>query len=263
MNRFILAAILISLAPAAHAFDSGAELAAVYAKEVERRLQVPDAERQRYAALLGKALDAAGYAALAPQFFLLVDRNPNVQAVMIYWKSPAGEYLFIGASPVSTGKPGEYDHFETPLGVFDHSLANPDFRAEGTTNVEGLRGLGKRGDRVYDFGWQTAKRGWGEGGESTMRLLVHSTDPAVLEKRIGRPQSKGCVRIPAGLNEFIDRYGILDADYERAFAQRRQLWVLRADRQPTPWSGRYLVIIESGAVERPEWAPPGTAATTR
>ena len=103
-------------------------------------------------------------------------------------------------------------------------------------------------------GWQTAKRGWGEGGESAMRLLVHSTDPALLEKRIGRPQSKGCVRIPAGMNEFIDRYGILDADYERALAQGKLLWVLRTDRQPTPWSGRYLAIIESDALERPDWA---------
>ena len=254
MNRFILAAILVALAPAAHAFDSGADLAAVYAKEVERRLQVPDAERLRYAALLGKTLDAAGHAALAPQFFVLVDRNPYVQAAMIYWKSAAGEYLFVGASPVSTGKPGEYEHFETPLGVFDHSLANADFRAEGTTNVEGLRGLGERGARVYDFGWQTARRGWGEAKESAMLLLVHSTDPALLEKRIGRPQSKGCVRIPAGMNEFIDRYGILDADYERALAQGRSLWVLRADREPTPWSGRYLVIVESDAAQRPDWA---------
>jgi hypothetical protein len=254
MNRFILAAILVALAPAAHAFDSGADLAAVYAKEVERRLQIPDAERLRYAALLGKTLDAAGHAALAPQFFVLVDRNPYVQAAMIYWKSAAGEYLFVGASPVSTGKPGEYEHFETPLGVFDHSLENPDFRAEGTTNVEGVRGLGERGARVYDFGWQKAKRGWGEGGESAMRLLMHSTDPVLLEKRIGRPQSKGCVRIPTSMNEFIDRYGILDADYERALAQGRPLWVLHADRQPTPWSGRYLVIVESDTAQRPDWA---------
>jgi hypothetical protein len=259
MLRFILAsalAALASVAQLAYAFDSGAELGAVYDKEVARRLQVPEEARARYAALLGKALDAAGHADLAPQFFMLVDRNPNVQAAMIYWKSAAGEYRFVGASPCSTGRPGKYEHFETPLGVFEHTLANPDFRAEGTTNIEGLRALGKRGDRVYDFGWQIAKRGWGEGGESPMRLLMHSTDPAVLEKRIGRPQSKGCVRIPASLNEFIDRYGILDADYERALAQGRQLWVLHADRQPTPWSGRYLVIIESDAAQRPDWAQP-------
>nr|MBP8310475.1 hypothetical protein [Burkholderiaceae bacterium] len=61
---------------------------------------------------------------------------------------------------------------------------------------------------------------------------------------------------------FLDRYGVLDADYEQAVAAGRSLWVLRADRQPVPWAGRYLVIIDSQVAERPLWAPlPGARPT--
>lgn len=54
------------------------------------------------------------------------------------------------------------------------------------------------------------------GGEGNIRLLLHATDPDYLEHRRGRPASKGCVRIPAAMNRFLDRHGVLDADYERA-----------------------------------------------
>jgi hypothetical protein len=39
-----------------------------------------------------------------------------------------------------------------PLGVFEHSLDNPDFRAEGTRNEFGICGCGRKVVRVYDFG---------------------------------------------------------------------------------------------------------------
>jgi hypothetical protein len=88
-----------------------------------------------------------------------------------------------------------------------------------------------------------------------MRLQVHATDPARLEPRLGQPESKGCIRIPATLNRFIDRYGLLDADYNSALAEGRRFWVLRPERVPTPWSGRWLVVVDSLRVARPEWSP--------
>lgn len=160
----------------------------------------------------------------------------------------------IGASPVATGRPGEYEHFLTPLGVFAHSLANPDFRAEGTRNALGIRGYGRKGMRVYDFGWVEAERTWGPRGEGLMRLQVHSTDPEFLEPLLGRWHSKGCIRVAARLNSFIDRHGLLDADYDAALGAGHRLWVLRADREPTPWAGRWLVVVESERVERPAWS---------
>src|SRR6516165_6334341 len=129
----------------------GTSLAQNYAQEVDRRLTIPETEQQTWASLLSTLL---GDKELGPQYVVLVDRNPLIQAVAIYWIAPDGTFHFIGASPVSTGKPGSFDHFITPIGVFEHTVANPDFRAQGTRNENGILGYGRRGMRVYDFGWQ-------------------------------------------------------------------------------------------------------------
>jgi hypothetical protein len=249
-----LLAGLLAMHANARVFENGTAPARLYEEEVDRRLALPAKEQQHYAGLLAAQIEQAGLFGLQSQYFVLVDRNPNVQAAMIYWKSASGEYFFIGASPASTGRPGEFEHFQTPTGIFEHAIANFDFRSEGTKNAMGIRGYGEKGMRVYDFGWQQAQRGWGRGGESAMRLQMHSTDPDLLERQVGSPQSKGCIRIPATLNVFIDRYGLLDADYEWATLEGKNIWVLRPDREPTPWSGRYLVIVDSQRVERPDWA---------
>jgi hypothetical protein len=161
----------------------------------------------------------------------------------------------VGASPVSTGYPGGYEYFITPLGVFEHTPAIMDFRAEGTRNAYGIRGYGIRGMRVFDFGWADAERTWDTRGRSPMRLQMHATDPDILENQLGRPRSKGCIRIPATLNVLIDRRGVLDAEYERAVRQGRHLWVLRPDRQPVASAGKYLVIVDSQRKDRPPWSP--------
>ena len=161
-----------------------------------------------------------------------------------------------GASPVSTGKPGRFEHFLTPTGVFEHTIDNSDFFAEGTRNEFGIRGYGRAGMRVYDFGWRTGDKGWGGGGEGTLRLQMHATDPDLLEKKLGTPQSKGCIRIPATLNTFIDHYGILDGDYEKAMTEGMTFWVLSKTREATPWSGRFLVVVDTGRSKRPTWSRP-------
>jgi hypothetical protein len=88
-----------------------------------------------------------------------------------------------------------------------------------------------------------------------MRLQLHSTDLELLEPRLGSAQSKGCIRISASFNRFIDHYGILDAQYDRALAAGQQLWVLPPDREPTPWSGQLLVVVDTRRERRPEWSP--------
>ena len=235
--------------------DLSAQWRSRFALEVDRRLDVPQDDQRQYAGLLDSALAAAGLSDLRSQAVLLVDRSVHVQAAFLMVRRGEGGWTWLGASPVSTGRIGSFDHFETPLGVFAHSLDNPDFRAEGTFNSNHIRGYGLRGMRVYDFGWTQALRGWGGGGQGTMRLQMHATDPATLEPRLGRAESKGCIRIPATLNVFLDRYGVLDADYEQAVAAGRSLWVLRPDRQPLPWPGRYLIIVDSHLAQRPAWAP--------
>ncbi len=69
---------------------------------------------------------------------------------------------------------------------------------------------------MFDFGWQMAEKGWGKGGEGVNRLQMHATDPDLLEKRLGIPQSKGCIRIPTTLNIFLDQHAILEGDYDAA-----------------------------------------------
>jgi hypothetical protein len=240
-------------------------LRAVFAQNVTRKLKVPAPEQSAYADRLQAALGANTLGNLSGEYVVLVDRNPNVQALLIYFRAtPADTWQMIGASPVSTGRPGEYDHFVTPLGVFEHTPANMDFRSEGTQNENHIRGYGKRDMRIFDLGWAQGERGWGKGGISQMRFQMHATDPERLEPLVGVRHSKGCVRMPASLNTFLDHYGILDAEYAALVDSGKSLWVLKSDRQITPWAGRYIVVVDSQRKSRPAWAPaPGGKAQAR
>jgi hypothetical protein len=241
------------------------EMRAVFAREVTRRLHVPLAEQHAYGERLQAALDEHGIGELAGEYVILVDRAANVQALFIYFRAmPDEPWRMIGASPVATGRPGEFDHFLTPLGVFTHSPDNMDFRAEGTMNQNNIRGYGKRDMRIYDLGWVDGERGWGKGGFSQMRFQMHATDPDRLEPLLGIRHSKGCVRIPASLNVFIDHHGIIDAEYEALVASGKSLWVLHSDREPTQWAGRFIVVVDSERKTRPAWSPaPGSKARAK
>lgn len=243
--------------PPAGAFD----MRKTFAREVNRRLTVPLADQQAYGRVLQHELDASGHGDLANEFIVLVDRSENVQALFVYFRAKQGDdWSMIGASPVSTGRPGTYDHFITPLGVFQHVPGNMDYRAEGTLNEFKIRGYGARDMRIYDFGWADGERGWGKGGKSPMRFQMHATDPQKLEPLLGMRHSKGCVRIPSTLNTFFDRRGILDAQYEARAADGESMWILKSTRQTTPWAGHYLVVVDTGRKTRPVWSPgPGMA----
>ncbi|RBA23728.1 murein L,D-transpeptidase [Herminiimonas fonticola] len=249
---FLLSGLLCS-APADAGVTAEA-LRAAYLLQVDRRLELPEEEAQRYGTLALTMLADADVSLAEPQYVVLVDRNPYVQAIFVYLISHDQAYVLIGASPVSTGRIGQFDHFETPTGVFEHTPANPDFRAEGTKNKLGIRGYGVVGMRVFDFGWQQARRGWGEGGMGIMRLQMHATDPDILEPRLGRVQSKGCIRIPAALNRLLDRYGVLDAAYEAMQSTGRGMWILPSDRSPVTEAGRYLIVVDTLRIQRPLWA---------
>lgn len=254
---FTLLTLLLPLAaPPARAEETPATLAARYAREVDRRLTLPAEEVQRYGALALQSLRAEAIAPILPQYLVLVDRSPRVQALLLLWLAPDAEPMLVGASPISTGRgSGEFEYFETPTGVFSHNLDNPDFRAEGTVNEKGIRGFGSRGLRVFDFGWQPARRTWDAKGHSLMRLLLHATDPERLEPLLGSAQSKGCIRAPTSLIRLLDQYGLLDADYDAALRAGQVFWVLSSQRTPVHGAGRYLVIVDTGRAQRPAWSP--------
>ena len=183
-----------------------------------------------------------------PQSIIVVDRNPHVQQLKLMVIDPATNHWFIiGATKVSTGQAGRFDHYITPVGVFPHNGDILDYRAEGTYNENHIRGYGVKGMRVWDLGWQNAKKGWRKDGETgDIRLEMHATDPDVLEQRLGTPASQGCIRIPATLNRFFDKHGILDYDYESLLAtNKKYLQVLRSDRTPSDLAGDMIVVIDS------------------
>ena len=194
-------------------------------------------------------LKLAGRIIDSPQLVVVVDRNPAVETLSLMLARPGSPegWQLIGAAHVSTGQANRKDYYITPIGVFAHTDAILDFRALGTYNEHHVRGLGLAGMRVWDFGWQWALKGWhtdNAGGD--IRLQMHATDPKLLEGRLGRPASEGCVRVSSTMNRFLDHYGILDADYERVAAtDGRYSALLAADRAPTKLAGRLLVVIDT------------------
>ena len=83
--RFAALVVLLQLAFRLAAQD-GANLAATYQTEVERRLDLPLAEQRLYAEQASKLLEAHNIP--DPQYVVLVDRNKYVQALMVYWMAP-------------------------------------------------------------------------------------------------------------------------------------------------------------------------------
>ena len=80
-----------------------------FAKEVNRKLTVPLADQQGYGRLLQHTLDENSHGDLANEFVVLVDRSANMQAIFVYFRAKADDpWSMIGASPVSTGRPGSY-----------------------------------------------------------------------------------------------------------------------------------------------------------
>ena len=230
------------------------QLRSAIADEVPHWIVDRPKDKQEWITRTWAAVNAGGRAIDRPQLLVVVDRNPKVQQMRLILAQPQGEWDDLGGTKVSTGQPGRRDHFLTPTGVFRHTAAILDWRAEGTFNAHHIRGLGESGMRVWDFGWQRAVRGWKSAKKvSKMRLLLHATDPDTLERRLGRAASEGCIRIPEAMDVFLDRHGVLDADYEQAAGHNpRFLAVLLPDRTPTPLAGNALVVVDSSAPRRPD-----------
>lgn len=145
-----MAVSLLPFAAPSFALVSPQELIALYAERVDSRLAALQDEPKRFA-------------------------EAQVQAILLFWRPSAGEAILVGASPASRGRSSGFEHFETPQGVFDHSTANLDFRAEGTENELGICGYGVRGMRVFDFGRVRGQRAWRKKGEA--RCVCRCTPP--------------------------------------------------------------------------------------
>jgi hypothetical protein len=226
-------------------------------------LQVPNgprlsAARQATMIALGKRMALAdNLFILRPQLLLLVDRAAAAQIMAVTLVTPDGRWQILGTSHVSTGKPGRKEHYKTPVGVLLNNGAELGYRAQGTYNQNHIRGLGVKGMRVWDFGWRTTDDWRYVKSTIEIRVEMHATDPTILARRLGRPDSEGCIRVPAALNRFLDRHGIIDADIA-AFAVRNIAYraLLPAHAKPTPLAGDAVVVIDSSE----PWLRPHPAA---
>lgn len=247
-RRLLLGAALAlpAVRPSWASADPLAALKAAFAAEVGGA--APPAERAALALAKGREMLAARLD--RPQAFLLVDRAEDAGgqwAHVVVGGPGASAWEIVGSGRVSTGRRGRFDHYLTPLGVVEHDGSILGWRAQGTPNEHGIRGLGARGMRVWDFGWRQAQTGWLARPETReIRLLVHATDPVHLEPRLGAPASKGCIRVSGRMNRFLDRHAILDAAYLAvAPANRRISALLPADGTPSPLAGRYVAVVET------------------
>jgi hypothetical protein len=177
------------------------------------------------------------------QFFIAADRNPKKQnAALVFWDNDNKKTEVIGYTKVSTGSVRD-KHFITPTGWFENVTTNGSYRAEGTKNENGIRGLGKKGMRVWDFGWVPATSGFRKNHTIDIRFEMHATDPDLLESRLGRPDSQGCLRIHQSFNKFLDNYGIIDKNYEN-----ENYWALSKTRTPALEAGSYVFIFDSNNI---------------
>lgn len=214
-------------------------------KENVRKTKIKRATESYKSELFEKVLKEIKKVMKNSQFFVCVDRNPRKQLIFIlFYDNKKNKIVEIGEDFCSTGNSKRIGHYITPTGLFKNTIKNFDYRALGTENDKGWKGLGKKGSRVWDFGWQKTYD-FRHHRKRKIRLLLHATDPVYGEKRLGRPDSKGCVRISSKLNNFLDKFGILDREYENNLNKKMVRRLLRKDRIKTKFSGSWLIIVDS------------------
>lgn len=247
----VLLAVGCAASPQSGAIDDAGSqalrLRATMLAEVPGAAVPSTAQAEAWVRLAREEMRRAGRRPAAAEFALLADRAPTVQRVAVLLMRAEGPWEVAASAPASTGLAGVPGYFITPTGVFAQDGAIRGYRALGTENREGIRGLGAAGMRVWDFGWTYAERGWTQDGTvAPMRFAMHATDPEYFEPMLGSPASEGCVRIGAAMNRFLDLHGVLDADVERLAATEPRLGsLLRPDRRPTPYAGRLLIVVDT------------------
>lgn len=204
------------------------DLAQRYQSRVDRLLQLPENEAYIYAGLAETEFAGFREAAVGPQYVLVVDSCPVVQAAFLYWRLLPGRYELIGASPASTGNPEQAGCLATPQGVFPQA---------GMSEYRRLLA-----SRIYDFGVHRTRKP--AGGFTSLRLQARAATGRS-GTLLGKVQSDGCVLLPPSLVAFLDEYGVLDASRTNAVTPAGEA---------LPFAGRYMVVIDSERDERPDWA---------
>ncbi|GBR06994.1 L,D-transpeptidase [Asaia siamensis] len=238
----------LPVVPEAQARLEASRLTVQMKKSVKRFTTYTPEIRQRFIRLARAAIASTNTPIDRPQLLMVVDRNPKVQRLCFVLAMPGNaDWETLGGTPVSTGRAGRKFYYITPTGVFINTPDRLGYRALGTKNENGIRGIGAKGMRVWDMGWHNAVKGWRPDHETgDIRLEIHATDPDFLEQRLGQTASEGCIRIPATMNVFMDKNGLLDVQYEQAASyDERFRALLPKDRTPSPIAGDALVVVDS------------------
>ncbi|WP_068171886.1 L,D-transpeptidase [Neokomagataea thailandica] len=226
-------------------------------QKIARFTPYTPARRAIFVQMAQNAIEQSGTKIDRPQVIMVVDRAESVQRADFILALPDAPWESIGGAPVSTGTTARKYYYITPTGVYQNTADRLGYRAEGTKNKFGIRGIGAKGSRVWDLGWHTAMKGWLPRHETgQIRLEIHATDPQFLEWRLGHSASEGCIRIPAALNQIMDHDGLIDALYEQAASSdKRFAALLLKDRAPLSIAGDVIVVIDSGPGTEPKIDP--------
>jgi hypothetical protein len=204
------------------------DLAQRYRTRVEGGIELPRGDAMIYASLAEMELAHQPATTAGPQYLLVVDSCPFVQAAFLFWRLLPGRYEIVGVAPASTGDPERAGCVATPCGVFTQA---------------GRGAGGALASRIYDFGVQRTRRP-GADGFAPLHLQAHAARGRG-RALLGTPQSDGRVLLPPSLVAFLDEYGVLDAG--RAGARTPA-------GEQLPFAGRSMVVLDSEQEERPAWA---------
>lgn len=195
------------------------------------RLELPPDEVRLYGGISEWQLFNTGQPLVAPQYLLVIDRNPHVQAALLFWRLLPGSYQLVGASPVSTGA-AVAGRVVVAQALFERS---PD-ATRGQPCARHSCDPGRPSE--YEFG----RGGMHEAGRSELRLQLLAAD-SDSERRLGAPCRTDGILLPASLIAFLDEYGVLDEGGARS------------QRHVLPYRGRHLLLVDSERDERPPWSP--------
>jgi lipoprotein-anchoring transpeptidase ErfK/SrfK len=250
MNKTLLALLLASLNTISFAQSSSDKNIFSEFSNLKKTVVLEQNYKEKIKALvlnsfLPDVLKQTSFDTSISQYFIVVDAANNSQnLILAFWDSQKNSFeLNTTSSKVSTGVKGQFEHFITPIGWVEQKTENGTYRAEGSKNQNGIRGYGAKGMRVWDFGWQHAYTGWLKNNElRDIRMQMHATDPDYLESKLGTPRSKGCVRISAETNKFIDSYGLIDRNIEK---DNPNHFVLKHKRNTVKEEGSFVLVINS------------------
>lgn len=202
---------------------------------MHQRLDVPPEEVRVYGGVSELQLFITKQELLAPQYLLVVDCNPHVQAAFVFWRLVPGSYELVGASPVSTGREPA-----NPIDAVRGLLEEVPAAGVAGACARSASRTCRSGDlRVYDFAWPPTDA---RAGSRDLRVQVRGADGPAVE-RLGSRCAEDCILLPPSLVAFLDEYGVLDQGSGRP------------QRHVLPFRGRHLLLVDSERDERPGWSP--------